>query len=63
VHPSVVERIAATPARFKLIYLVRDPLEGIESHYTHERRVGWVECISDRIAMAHGRAFPMEMRC
>jgi len=42
-HPHAAERIAASPARFKLIYLVRDPLERIESHYSHGRRLGWVE--------------------
>lgn len=65
-HPSVVERIAATPARFKLIYLVRDPLERIESHYTHGRRVGWVECerpLVERVApkMVHFSRYAMQL--
>src|SRR5438552_358541 len=42
-HPEVVERMLSTPWTFKLIYVVRDPLERIESHYNHGRRLPWNE--------------------
>ncbi|MGF1607972.1 MAG: sulfotransferase [Kiloniellales bacterium] len=41
VFPNAAERIAKVPKRFKFIYLMRNPIERIESHYTHGRSVGW----------------------
>ncbi len=42
VMPNVAARIAALglPARF--IYVMRDPIERIESHYTHGLAAGWL---------------------
>jgi hypothetical protein len=37
--PNAVERIATAPARFKFIYLMRHPIERIESHLTHAQMV------------------------
>ncbi|MDJ0702678.1 MAG: sulfotransferase domain-containing protein [Leptolyngbyaceae cyanobacterium MO_188.B28] len=41
--PNVAERISALEgqANFKFIYLMRNPLDRIESHYTHGRAAGW----------------------
>ncbi|MEE9613403.1 MAG: sulfotransferase [Thermodesulfobacteriota bacterium] len=33
--PNAAERIAATDAEFKFIYIMRNPIDRIESHYTH----------------------------
>ena len=41
-YEGVVERMAETIPRAKLVYLVRDPVERIVSHYTH-RTVNWPE--------------------
>ena len=35
VLPNAAERIASADANFKFIYLLRNPIERIESHYTH----------------------------
>lgn len=37
--PSVAERIATAPARFKFIYIMRNPIERIESHCTHVQAI------------------------
>lgn len=39
--PNAAERIAQTPANFKFIYMMRNPLDRIESHYNHGQAVGW----------------------
>ena len=39
--PNAAERIAQTQADFKFIYLVRNPIERIESHYTHGKQSRW----------------------
>jgi hypothetical protein len=40
--PNAAERIAKMPASFKFIYVMRNPLERIESHYGHGQIAGWV---------------------
>lgn len=37
-RPNVAERIAQVRADFRFIYLLRDPIERIESHYAHAAR-------------------------
>jgi hypothetical protein len=39
-HPQVVDRIASFRGDFRFIYVVRDPLERIESHYRHLAKKG-----------------------
>jgi hypothetical protein len=39
-HPEVVARVAALLPAPKLIYLIRDPLERLVSHYIHEWTMG-----------------------
>ena len=41
--PNAAERISTLKgqANFKFIYLMRNPLDRIESHYTHGRAAGW----------------------
>jgi hypothetical protein len=34
-YPTVMKRIGAFPGRFKFIYIVRDPVDRIESHLAH----------------------------
>ncbi len=41
--PNAAERIASTGREFKFIYLMRHPLERIESHLTHGAAKGWLE--------------------
>ena len=41
IYPNAAERIAAVPAQFKFIYIMRDPIERIESHLTHGKADGW----------------------
>ena len=41
-YEGVAERMAETIPHAKLVYLVRDPVERIVSHYTH-RTVNWPE--------------------
>lgn len=43
--PNAAERIATLQgqANFKFIYVMRNPLDRIESHYTHGRAAGWSE--------------------
>jgi hypothetical protein len=45
-HPAVpcpAQRIAQTPAGFRFIYLLRDPLARIAAHYTYAYAEGWTE--------------------
>jgi len=39
--PDTTERIASVDAEFKFVYLVRDPIDRIESHYTHGLATQW----------------------
>lgn len=39
--PNAAERIAETKANFKFIYIMRNPIERIESHYTHAKAKDW----------------------
>jgi hypothetical protein len=40
-HPEVPARIAATLPDVKLVYLVREPIARMRSHYLEARRGGW----------------------
>ena len=42
-YPNAAERISTLKgqANFKFIYLMRNPLDRIESHYTHGQAAGW----------------------
>jgi hypothetical protein len=45
-HPAVpcpAQRIAQTPAGFRFIYLLRDPLARIAVHHSHAYAEGWTE--------------------
>jgi Sulfotransferase domain len=55
-YEGVVERMAETIPRAKLVYLVRDPVERIVSHYTH-RTVNWPEMgtLEQALADSHVR--------
>jgi hypothetical protein len=55
-YEGVAERMAATIPAAKLVYLVRDPVERIVSHYTH-RTVNWPEMgtLEEALADAHVR--------
>ena len=35
IFPETVNRIASVEANFRFLYILRDPIERIESHYTH----------------------------
>ncbi len=39
--PGVVERLAQHPGEKLFIYIVRDPIERVESHYVHARSSDW----------------------
>ena len=41
IHPETAARMAAFPGEFRLVYLVRDPVARIESHYHHGLAAGW----------------------
>ena len=43
--PLTVARIATIKARFRFIYLLRDPIHRIESHYTLGAAKGWREAL------------------
>ena len=45
-RPRTVERIASFGGSFRFIYLLRDPIERIESHYAHELKKGHVRDLS-----------------
>ncbi len=45
-HPAIsspARRIAEAPGEFRLIYILRNPLDRIESHHTHAYARGWTE--------------------
>ena len=51
-HPRTVERLRSFPADMHFVYLVRDPVTRIESHYVHARARGWLDDdrpLADRI--------------
>lgn len=52
-HPMVARRIAAFPAEFKFIYIMRDPIDRIESHIAHNIAKGRVTA-RDYAAMMEG---------
>lgn len=41
-YPETVDRIARFPGRFRFVYIVRDPIARIESHYHHALAHRWV---------------------
>ena len=41
--PNAAEKIAQIKADFKFIYIMRNPIERIESHYTHGKQSRWSE--------------------
>ena len=45
--PNAAERIAQIKADFKFIYIMRNPIERIESHYTHGKQSRWSEVKHD----------------
>lgn len=50
--PNAAQRIASVEASFKFIYILRDPLERIESQYTHGLTRNWKSVnknLSDRV--------------
>ena len=55
-YEGVAERMAATIPEAKLVYLVRDPVERVVSHYTH-RTVNWPEMgtLEEALADPHVR--------
>jgi hypothetical protein len=55
-YPGVVERMSKTIPHAKLVYLVRDPVERIVSHYTH-RTVNWphMGTLEEALTDAHVR--------
>jgi Sulfotransferase family len=40
-HPETAARMAAHPGEFRLVYLVREPVARVESHYHHALAAGW----------------------
>ena len=55
-HPSVpcpAERVARMPAGFRILYLLRDPLERIEAHHEHAHEEGWADASPDETTLAH----------
>lgn len=47
--PRVVERMRETSHRFRFVYLVRDPVERIESHLRHAATDGWAVSGTDHL--------------
>ena len=41
IHPETAERMTAHPGEFRLVYLVREPVARVESHYHHALAAGW----------------------
>ncbi len=41
IHPATAARMAAHPGEFRIVYLVREPIARIESHYHHALAAGW----------------------
>jgi sulfotransferase family protein len=41
IHPDTAARMAAHPGEFRLVYLVREPVARVESHYHHALAAGW----------------------
>jgi hypothetical protein len=41
IHPETAARMASFPGGFRLVYLVREPVARIESHYHHALAAGW----------------------
>jgi hypothetical protein len=47
--PNAAERIATFKGNYKFIYIIRNPIDRIESHYTHARARGWTNESIDQI--------------
>lgn len=47
-HPKAAARIAAFDARFKFLYIMRDPVDRIESHIAHNVAMGHVTAADHR---------------
>ena len=41
--PAIARRIAAFSADFRFVYVIRDPIERIESQYNHAYSAGWIK--------------------
>ena len=55
-HPGVVDRaVQVLPDGFKVIYLVRDPIDRIVSHYRHELQAGLVDAPIDEAVRTDDR--------
>ena len=62
-HTGVVERMAATIPDAKLIYIVRDPLARIESHWVHSVGAGrWRGSFADAVADLEASRFVQTSR-
>jgi hypothetical protein len=69
VHPAVpcpAQRIAQTPAGFRFIYLLRDPLARIAAHHSHVYSEGWTEeVLEESVLRSHIDAsrYAMQLDC
>ena len=43
-HPEAIARLVRTGLRPRLIYLIRDPIDRMVSHYIHEWTMGMITC-------------------
>lgn len=53
-HPKTLERLSQAGVTPKLIYLIRDPIERLVSHYIHEWTMGKMSGGIDQAVLAHG---------
>lgn len=51
--PSAAKRIAQFPAEFRFIYMLRHPIERIESHLTHALADGWLQSLPSAEIQPH----------
>ena len=52
-HPETISRLVSTGLRPRLIYLIRDPVERMVSHYIHEWTMGVITCDLDTAISRH----------
>jgi hypothetical protein len=52
-HPEAIARLMRTGLRPRLIYLIRDPIDRIVSHYIHEWTMGVITCDLDAAIEKH----------
>lgn len=52
-NSQIIKRLSTTGRRFKFIYIVRDPFERIESHYTHGMSDQWDIARSNELISDH----------